>query len=471
MPWRTIEKVNSSRIKPGDSILFEGGKTFLGSIIIDSTQFGTVKEPILISSFKNGWATIDAGQGSALALSNTSHIVVKRLILKGNGRKTGNHECGLIANNCKYTYLDSIDISGFQKSGLFVYRSQYMEITHLFSHENGAAGISVEAPYNTRNSFQIHIAYCRAENNPGDPINLVNHSGNGIVVGHSSNVLIEYCMATNNGWDMPRKGNGPVGIWCYEADSVIIQHCISYRNKTSVGSDDGGGFDLDGGVKHSVIQYCLSYENQGSAFGIFQYDGASPWSDNTIRYNISENDGAISAAHSAIYIWNNSKDSVQFANCLFHNNIIYNTKGVAIHYANESDRRSFKFYNNIFVAQDSLIIGKMGNDCFGGNDWWSISTHFNMQDTCDFVYWAIKSGKELINGGIVGFNIDPLFYDPSHSTVVDPQELKQFNHYKISETSPLQNGGLNLRRILGIDAGSFNFNGNPILQNSVGACF
>ena len=43
MPWRTIEKVNSSRIKPGDSILFEGGKTFLGSMIIDSTQFGQSK--------------------------------------------------------------------------------------------------------------------------------------------------------------------------------------------------------------------------------------------------------------------------------------------------------------------------------------------------------------------------------------------------------------------------------------------
>src|SRR5436190_17235380 len=135
--------------------------------------------------------------------------------------------------------------------------------------------------------------YCRADNNPGDPTNLTNHSGNGIVVGNCRNVLIEYCTATNNGWDMPRIGNGPVGIWPYEADSVIIQHCISYRNKTAPGAADGGGFDLDGGVTNSVIQYCLSYENEGSGYGIFQYWSAGNWKNNTLRYCISINDGKI----------------------------------------------------------------------------------------------------------------------------------------------------------------------------------
>ena len=87
----------------------------------------------------------------------------------------------------------------------------------------------------------------------------------------------------------------PVGIWAYEADSVTIQHCIAYRNKTSKGSEDGGGFDLDGGTTNSTIQYCLTYENEGSGFGIFQYDGASPWKNNTVRFNISVNDGLVSS--------------------------------------------------------------------------------------------------------------------------------------------------------------------------------
>ena len=126
---------------------------------------------------------------------------------------------------------------------------------------------------------------------------------------------------------MPRKGNGPVGIWAFEADSVVIQHCLSYRNKTSAGGADGGGFDLDGGVTHSIVQYCLSYENQGAGYCIFQYLYASPWHDNIFRYNISENDGAVSDAHGGVYIWNSAKIADQFYNGRFYNNTIYNIKG------------------------------------------------------------------------------------------------------------------------------------------------
>ena len=170
-----------------------------------------------------------------------------------------------------------------------------------------------------KSNHDIYIGYCRAENNPGDPSNLNNHSGNGIVVSACTKVLIEYCTATNNGWDMPRKGNGPVGIWAFEADSVVIQHCLSYRNKTSVGGADGGGFDLDGGVTHSIVQYCLSYENQGAGYCLFQYLYASPWHDNIFRYNISENDGAVSDAHGGVYIWNSAKLTPdQFYNCRFY---------------------------------------------------------------------------------------------------------------------------------------------------------
>ena len=146
---------------------------------------------------------------------------------------------------------------------LFVYSSSSITITHVNAYENGFAGISIEGEYGTKNSRQILIADCVVENNPGDPSNFKNHSGNGIIAGNCKSVTIEYCIATNNGWDMPRIGNGPVGIWCYEADSVTIQYCISYKNKTSKGADDGGGFDLDGGVTNSIIQYCLSYENHG----------------------------------------------------------------------------------------------------------------------------------------------------------------------------------------------------------------
>ncbi|HEY5407350.1 MAG TPA: right-handed parallel beta-helix repeat-containing protein, partial [Ginsengibacter sp.] len=291
-PFKTIEHFNSIHISPGDEVFFKGGEIFTGNLVLDSTKSGTKDKPVVLSSYGNGNPIIDATNGTALTIYNSSYINITDITCKGSGRKDGNTKPGILISNCINISVVKLDISGFQKSGLQLYSCKNLTVDNVNAHDNGAAGIGVEGIYNSKlSSNNIRITHCIAENNPGDPTNLTNHSGNGIIVGHCTNVMIDYCMATNNGWDMPRIGNGPVGIWCYEADSVVIQHCLSYKNKTSKGGEDGGGYDHDGGVTNSIIQYCLSYENDGSAFGIFQYAGATNWHDNTIRYCISENDG------------------------------------------------------------------------------------------------------------------------------------------------------------------------------------
>ncbi len=268
---------------------------------------------------------------------------------------------------------------------------------------------------------------------------------------------------------MPRKGNGPVGIWCFEADSVIIQHCISYKNKTAPGAADGGGFDLDGGVTNSIIQYCLSYENEGSGYGIFQYNGAAAWNNNTIRYCISENDGSVSPAHAGVFIWNSSGDSSQFTNCFFYNNTIYNTKGAAISYEALSANSGFRFYNNIFVAKDSLIIGKETNSVYLGNNWFSLNGGFIAVGVIDFLAWANTNNKEKYSNKIVGFNTDPLFANPGHSNLTDPILLNKFNNYQLPASSSLSNNGLDLKTLFGIDNGGKTINGNAANAKGIGA--
>ena len=80
-----------------------------------------------------------------------------------------------------------------------------------------------------------------------------------------------------------------MGIWAWDSNRVVVQHNRSYRNRIA-GTKDGGGFDLDGGVTHSVMQYNLSYENDGAGFMLMQFPGR-PHRDNVVRYNISYNDG------------------------------------------------------------------------------------------------------------------------------------------------------------------------------------
>src|SRR5205814_224044 len=61
--------------------------------------------------------------------------------------------------------------------------------------------------------------------------------------------------------------------------------------KTGSASLDGGGFDLDGGCTNGVIQYNYSHDNYGAGYLLYQFAIARPFNNNTVRYNISQNDG------------------------------------------------------------------------------------------------------------------------------------------------------------------------------------
>jgi hypothetical protein len=455
--FQSIQRISGLKLNPGDSILFEGNQRFSGNLKIDSQNSGDEFHPILISSYGIGIASILGGNGSAIIIQKSSWLKINQLALIGSGRKKGNTHDGLLIQNSYHISAVGLIISGFQKSGLLISSSSDISVRNIFAYENGAAGISVEGTYGVKKSnHNIYISHCRAENNPGDPSNLTNHSGNGIVVGSCSKVLIEYCTATNNGWDMPRIGNGPVGIWAYEADSVIIQHCLSYRNKTSKGAADGGGFDLDGGVTNSIVQYCLSYENQGAGYCIFQYLYASPWHDNIFRFNISVNDGSVSDAGAGLYIWNSSRDSNQFYNSLVYNNTIYNSKAAAVSFSELSKRKGFRFYNNIFIGKDSLVKGYIDNDTFIGNDWWSLSG---------------QTGKEMISGKSKELNVNPKFKERGMTNYKSASGFESLKYFKISSKSPLRNNGINLFNKYGINNGGLDFNSGKPPVKGIGASF
>jgi hypothetical protein len=195
---------------------------------------------------------------------------------------------------------------------------------------------------------------------------LDNHSGNGILVGVSDSVVIERCIATKNGWDMPRTGNGPVGIWAWESSNVKIRYCISYRNMTSKNAKDGGGFDLDGGVSNSLVSYCLSFGNEGAGFGLFQYNGASPWKDNIISNNISFNDATTTEGSGSLFIWNGSGDSSQLSGCRIMRNLVVNFSAPIISFEPDSKHQNFEFTRNMFIGRDT-VSGKNTGSVFRKN--------------------------------------------------------------------------------------------------------
>src|SRR2546423_1590106 len=361
-PFKSIARINKLSELSEDTICLEGGKTFTGTLLLKMK--GSKNKPSVIISYGIGRPTIYGNLKEAIILSG-NNFILKDVIAKGKGRKQGNTKNGILLIDVNKAIVDHVRTEGFQKSGIEVYKCSNVVLQNVLARYNGSIGISITESKNCM------VKDSRADDNPGDPSNLTNHSGNGILVGNSDSILIDHCAATNNGWDMPRIGNGPVGIWTYESNHVTIQYCISYRNRTSHGSADGGGFDLDGGVKNSVVQYCLSYENEGSGYGLYQYSGASNSANNTIRYCISINDGKRTKDAAGILIWNGSNDSNQLANCTVYNNIIYNDAVPVVNSLVESANKRFEFFNNIFIGTDSIVNGPSSGDKFKGNIWWN----------------------------------------------------------------------------------------------------
>ncbi len=307
VPWKTLDRVEAADLGPGDRVLFRGGERFPGTLTL-SGVVGTADARVVLSSYGEGRATIDAGDGSGFVLKGCEYVTLRELDFVGSGRRTNNDGYGVRIEGGAHNHVDAVDSSGFRGAGISTGGDESTRITNVRVHHNGFAGLTVRGGGDLPFTRNLYVGHSVAHDNPGDPTNTTNHSGNGIVVGGVKGGLIEYCEAFNNGWDMPRQGNGPVGIWGYFCDRLVIQHSIAHHNKTSKGGHDGGGFDLDGGATNSVLQYNLSYANQGTGYLLCQYPGAAPWKNNICRYNISVDDGRTNH-FSGIYFWAGGRTS------------------------------------------------------------------------------------------------------------------------------------------------------------------
>ena len=454
--WRTIQKVNDTDFTPGTSILFEGGREFEGTIQLTEADAGSAGREIILSTFGEGRAVINGGDKQGVLALDCDHLLVRDLIIVGSGRKTGNTTDGILAGGCDSCSFENLEIQGFQKSGLHIRKSVNAKITHVYAHDNGFAGIHVTGEtmndISRYDNSDLYIGYCIAENNPGDPTVLDNHSGNGILASSVRKGVIEYCEAFNNGWDMPWTGNGPVGIWIWDCTDFIIQYCIAHDNRTNPVAADGGGFDFDGGVSNSIMQYNLSYNNEGCGFGLYEFGAAKTWENNIIRYNISQDDGIINGG--AVGIWKNDNRG-KMRNCEIYNNTFYNSleNGPTIwlydHYP------GFNFRNNIFVYNGTFLDEgqRLDGEVFQGNCYWNLSGDRGMLGYANLTAWANATGNEMVDGILVGLCADPGLQDPGTLALTDPGMItpENLSAYTLKQGSPLIDRGLDLRDLFGSD--------------------
>ena len=374
-PWRSVERVNAAKLLPGDAVRFQANQTFVGNLCLTGEGVPLVDKPITIGSCSSGRATIDARCGTGFLVKNMGgvHLVGLNFVGAGASKNAGS---GILFVN---TLLEGVkladirihcvDVSGFQDSGICLTAEpadgswsgfRDVKITHTTSHDNGDAGISCIGAWNPKREGYAHadfyISRCSAYRNIGIP-GKKSHSGNGIVLAQVEGALIEHCRAYENGGLNDYEGGGPVGIWAWDADRVIFQFNESHHNRTG-SSKDGGGFDLDGGVRNSIVQYNYSHDNDGPGYLLAQFSGARAFYGNVLHHNVSVNDGRRNR-YGGVHLWSTGA-SGGIVDTTFRENTIFTTHSAdgdaaAVDCRSEGIR-NIRFYNNCFQTDGRAVM-------------------------------------------------------------------------------------------------------------------
>lgn len=484
LAWKTITKVNNAQILAGDSVLFEGGQVFAGTLYNPSMQSGTAQNPVVFGSYGSGRATISSGTARGAVFVNVGGIVFRDLIVAGAGITLNNQQGVHFYNNrtghvkLDYIVITNVEVYGYNKGGIYLQgdrgRAGYsnISITHCDLHHNGDHGIRTEFIFPVSGGsgygfINVYIAHCVAHENSGEIGKLNKHTGNGIVVGNGDNVLIEYCVAHGNGQGNVNTGGGPVGIWVWDTRNGTIQYCESYNNRT--GSNvDGGGFDIDGGSVNCVMQYNYSHDNDGPGYLFAQFIDARPMLNNVARFNISENDCRKNGG-GVFTLWRDENATGAMQGIDIYNNTVYLSQppsGVPAALRTISPQIvNLRVFNNIFSVGGSSELVSLSaanlNATFRGNTYHSTGT-FSITDGgtpyTSLAAWRTARNQEKQGSTSTGFQGDPLLTLPGQGgTIGEPVLLSTLQAYRLLIGSPSPLHAVHLQNTFGLNIGSRDF--------------
>ncbi|WP_317196481.1 PKD domain-containing protein [Robertkochia flava] len=491
-PWQTLDQVNSFSFKAGDTILLESGGVFSGGIILNADDGSDPLMPNLISTYNGSQpATIESGDLTAIQVVDRGAIEIKNLVLKGSGPNQNSGFGILLLNQLSgnqklsHVLVSNCSVSGFGESGIAIagvndisgFEEVTLENLKVFDcRDRGITSVGFFSPDKLGYSHSnITVNSCEVFNITG--YDKGEHSGNGIVLSDVQNSVIAYSTVYNSGQGNTNCG-GPMGIWYYDADQVVIQYNEVYGMNAGRGCD-GGGFDLDGGVTNGIIQYNYAHDNQGPGILIGQFENSRTMDNIQVRYNILENDAKVNLG--AITLFNENPDKAP-QNISIYNNTVYlsgsdgRTDRMAVLVTNTPNSlgSGVNFYNNIFEVHGTpglVSVPSGSNVGFFGNLYYA-PDNFTI-DYLGTTYGTLdafrNTGNEVHNGSDLGITADPLFDEPgSGVTIGIGNALESLTGYKFGPGSPAVNAGLDLEQDIAqiSNTGGLDFYGNANLVGS-----
>lgn len=295
LAWKTLAAVNSRAFSPGDALLFARGGRYSGSL--QPRGSGTAIAPISIGAYGTGALPVIDGayQESAVKLFNQ-----------------------------EYWSMDSLDITGSQRFGVFISGDLTNRILHgfkltnlvvhdLYASPRWDSGLVMISPvgdrltfdnilidgvtaFNTNLWYGIHAGFNLWYSYPSQPPQTTNITirnstvhhvfGDGITVAQARNVMIEKNLVYETGLAPAGISYTPNGIWLWQTDSAVIQ--FNEGHSTHSYGVDGGVFDIDWGCSNIVIQYNYAHDAQGYCVAILGAHNITT-SNSIVRYNICSN--------------------------------------------------------------------------------------------------------------------------------------------------------------------------------------
>ncbi len=466
-PWKSLDKINSAAFNPGDKILFKAGCSWAG--VLRPKGSGKEGKPIVIDMYGTGSKPIINGAG-----------------VKVQGeyfRKDMQYSITLLLDSQEYWEINNLEITNNAPEPdyrLAIYITGYdfgvmhhIYLNNLYVHDVVSQGEGGEYErdkltgailcdiYGTRKGEgsgkityfdDLRIENCVVENVDRQGIGVRNNifgnwrpnlnvvirnnylskvGGDGIITSACENVLVEYNLAKD--CHMVLEGDH-VAMWPIRSNNALYQYNEAYGTKTT---RDGMGFDCDFECTGTTFQYNYSHDNEGGGFLICNaYRTPTAFNeDNTIRYNILQND------RNAEFVFSEGKNF----NTKVYNNTIYIKPELSTNIIYHGAYA--EIYNNIFY--------NLGN---GG---------YVYDDTCYVDYNCYFGNKGAIEGPkeAHGIYADPKLLNPGSGKV----GMDTLDGYRLKANSPCINAGKVIK-----DNGGKDFFGNKApfegTLPDIGAC-
>jgi hypothetical protein len=394
------------------------GTTFYGAMVFRSYDGNSTSNPVKVGSYGSGRATINSGKTTGAWDWGTSGLWFNNLNFVGtpNGDKNdGIRFEAPSGQNISNFQVTNCSITGYGYAGVLIAGNgsagvSNIRITNNTIDNNVDSGIT--AVSGARNVHKnVYIANNNVYSNYGNSSSVV--TGSGMMLGGLNGATIEHNLVHDNG----TRGNGGAGIWTHDATGVLIQYNQSYSNHQSR-SHDGDGIDFDLNTQNSVMQYNYTHDNDGAGLMMDQWQSNSNFTNDIIRYNVSQNDGRKST-YSSIHVFGGVHNAWIYGNVVFVSPSKSGGSGAAIGVKPSAlgggSVQGIHIANNIIVTTGGRsLINVAGNEVKGvsfiGNQYWSSgsTSYFTFGSTYKSLSsWQNATGQEKLNGRSVGTMKNP----------------------------------------------------------------